>query len=115
MSESKIPDSCKPLPDHLQNLPNMSSRCPKCGREVIRTWNCCPRCGSPLHGGISRIRDVTEAENASYLISGLISYHERISLAGRVEDGDCYANALRYALSLVELQFERDTQQENAD
>ena len=96
------------MPQHLQNLPEQSRKCPSCHREIIRTWFYCPSCGKRTSDEIVRKLSITDAENASHLLLGLINYHERI-VGFRPDDrDDRYISALRYALMLVETHFEKE-------
>lgn len=66
------------LPQHLQNWPEQSTKCPNCHREIIRTWNYCPSCGKRTSEEIVRWLCMTDIENASHLLNGLINYHARL-------------------------------------
>lgn len=96
---------------YLQNLPEQSRKCPKCHREIIRTWCYCPSCGTRTSEEIVRTLCMTDIENASHLLNGLINYHERVVGFRPDDNDDRYISALRYALLLVESCFE----QENGD
>lgn len=99
------------LPKHLLDLPEQSSKCPNCHREIIRTWKYCPSCGKYTSEQIVRRLCMTDAENAVHLLNGLINYHERVVGFRPDDKDDRYISALRYALLLVESCFE----QENGD
>lgn len=105
-----IKKELQPLPQRLQGIPEQSTQCPNCHREIIRTWHFCPSCGERTSDQIVRKLCLTDAENASHLLNGLINYHERV-VGFRPDDTDHYVDALRYALLLVESYFE----QENGD
>ena len=96
------------LPEHLANLPEESRRCPHCGREIIRTWACCPRCGKRTSDQAVCKVSMTEAENASYILGCLISYHERVAGINPSNRDERYISALRYALRAVETLFEKE-------
>lgn len=101
-----IKKELQPLPQHLQGIPEQSTQCPNCHREIIRTWHFCPSCGERVNfNHIVQKLCMTDAENASHLLNGLINYHER-AVGFRPDDTDHYVDALRYALLLVEERFE---------
>ena len=52
------------------------------------------------------VRHLSAAENAHNMLLCLISYHERMTMAG-IYGPDCYLGALRYALSLVDQELEK--------
>lgn len=96
------------LPKHLADLPERSRRCPHCGREIVRTWACCPRCGELISDQVVSKVSMTEAENASYILNCLISYHERFAGLFPSNRDERYISALRYALRAVETLFEEE-------
>lgn len=51
---------------------------------------------------------ISEAESSAHVLRGLISYHERMTM-GNYPERDFYLDALRYALSLVEKEIEKET------
>lgn len=50
---------------------------------------------------------ISEAKSCANVLRGLISYHERMTM-GNYPERDFYLDALRYALSLVEKEIERE-------
>ena len=50
----------------------------------------------------------SEAKSCAHVLRGLISYHERMTM-GNYPERDFYLDALRYALSLVEKEIEKET------
>lgn len=92
----------KKLPEYIKNLPEQSKKCPKCHREIIRSWHFCPNCGERICDEIVQRLTLTDAENASFLLNGLINYHERVVGFRSDSRDDRYISALRYALLLVE-------------
>ena len=53
------------------------------------------------------VRHLTAAENAQHMLVCLISYHERTH-AGTLGQRDPYLGALKYSLSLVEKELEKE-------
>lgn len=93
------------LPQNLKVLPEQSKRCPHCRREIFRTWHYCPSCGKRTNESeVTRIT-MNDAENASFILNGLVNYHER---AVGFNSNDRFVAALRYALLLVESLFEQE-------
>lgn len=89
------------LPQRIKDLPEQSRQCPHCHREIVRTWLFCPSCGMRTNDAVVRHLSMTDTENASHLLNGLISYHERMTM-GNYPERDFYLDALRFALACVE-------------
>ena len=51
---------------------------------------------------------ISEAKSCANVLRGLISYHERMTM-GNYPERDFYLDSLRYALSLVEKEIEKET------
>ena len=96
------------LPENLQKIPEQSNKCPGCGREIIRTWMYCPKCGQRTSEDDVRRLSMNDAENASLMLNCLINYHERAMGLRTGDVSDRYADALRYSLMLVESLFEKE-------
>lgn len=94
------------LPQRIKDLPEQSRQCPHCHREIVRTWLFCPSCGMRTNDAVVRHLSMTDTENASHLLNGLINYHERVVGFRPDPTGDSYICALRYALMCVESFFE---------
>lgn len=62
------------LPQHLKDLPEQSQQCSYCHREIIRTWRFCPSCGKATSDTAVRRLTMTDIENTSHCLNGLINY-----------------------------------------
>ena len=94
-------DSFDMSEEQLRKLPEASRQCQHCHREILRTWQYCPRCGKITNEHVVSRFTMTGAENTSYILNGLISYHERMTM-GNYPERDYYLEALRFALTCVE-------------
>lgn len=59
----------------------------------------------PLAHRPEGVGTVSKEEGYAHILRGLVSYHERMTM-GMYPERDCYTQALRYALELVEREIE---------